>query len=197
LFPPSLDQVPESERAAESFGWMPALFGLAMVAGGIAMVQNPPRAGWQPPSLAFLAALFLGGAGLLYLEFRRRSGRTALVRREGQIGVYRRGQLSATLSPGQVTRYHLRLTNTIQYLVFPVLMTGMMLVLLVKPPPKTTGEEQALFLVGALAFGAVLASMVRTRLLLHHFLVPKRAKGQETVMLARYDSARAFPPAPR
>ena len=198
LFPPALDQVPESERAVESFGWMPAVFAAALLGGAIALLRNPPRAGWQPPTLAVLAALFLGGAALLFLEFRRRSGRTVLVRREGQVGVYRRGALSAALSPGQITRYHLRLGNTLQYLIFPVMMTGLMVVLLVAPAKSTPTTEERIFLVcGALAFGAAVASMVRTRLLLHHFLVPKASgKRQEWVLLTREGSARAFPQAP-
>src|SRR5258708_5483373 len=89
-FPPSLDQVNPSEQVVERFGWLPGYFGALATAGAIFAALG----GWWGDKNVILAAalLPLSGPLALWWEFHRRKGRTVLVSRGAEIGVYQLGQ---------------------------------------------------------------------------------------------------------
>jgi hypothetical protein len=195
VFPAALAAVPDGEQAPESFGWSPVVWGAALLVTAAAWLRFPDSRGWNAMSLAILGVLIASGALLVFYEVRRRQTRTVLVSREGRLGVYRAGALAAAITPSQVTRYYLSHMNTFRYLLLPAMGTVGGIAVAISPQVIQRGESLG-FVLGSAGLATFLASLVRTRILLHHYLLPK-GKRRETVMLDRASSSRLFPPPDR
>jgi hypothetical protein len=185
-FPPTLAEVSGAERGQETFGFISGLLGagLLVLAGALAFDVKPPGYG---------ALAGIGAVGLLLVgyEVYRRRAPAVLVRRDNRIGVYRGGAFSSSFGVSQVTRFYLRHGNTLQHLIMPVMLAAVGVMIAVGNNKKP-GEPKALLL--ALAGGAAVASIVRTRVLCHHYYIPKpKGKRSELIVLASADSERLFP----
>ena len=185
-FPAALSDVPAATRVREAFGWMPGVAGLALLAFNAWLLRTEPPAALEGVGvvLALLGALLLGH------ELRRRVNRTVLVPRGGAIGVYRRRRLAQVIGAGDVVPYALRWINTVQFLALPVTLAGAFLFLSVMPAQRYVADEERLaWLVAGLGAAGTGASLVRTRIVCRHFMIP-RGRGREEILLPGAEASR-------
>jgi hypothetical protein len=189
-FPAELNHVPVTDRVPEAFGWMPSLV------GGTLLFQSAFLLPTSPPVDLYGISVGLSvlGALLLYFEVRRRRYRTVLVPPDEVVGIYRKRTFVQAITVGEVTPYLLSSGNTFQFLLIPVLMTGLFLFLSAVPPSQreVSTEERLGWLVAGLLMLAASASLTRTRILCAYFKLPA-GRGQEEILLPRADVTRVFP----
>ena len=194
-FPSDLEQVPSNERVPVALGWTPlavsvALLGFAILLLDMNKVNNPnsPRS-WFDGAHGIIAACVLLAVALLLYEVLRRLNRTILVGRKELIGIYRKSKLVETISANQVVYYKLSWWNNAQYIFFPAVLTfGIFAALAMESAPGTSS------LLGMLALGfaalGITASLIRTRLMCVHFLIPKGQRGQKEILIPRSEVGR-------
>ncbi len=192
-FPSRLLEVSGGDRAEEVFGWLPALGAAFLLATAVFFATSGRRALSVMGAAAGLAAL---GVALAAYELRRRRAAAVLVRKGARIGVYRDGLLVAAHPLARITRLQLRLGNTFQYVMPPIAFT--VVGVLIALGPQSRPDDVKIGLTLALGFGVAAGSLLRTRLVCHHYYVPRPAAGRaQLLLLARRDSERLFASSPR
>jgi len=99
IFPPSLDQVSAGERVVERFGFLYGYFGALATAAAV-FAYLPGNRGWlgdPDNTLAAVVVLLTFAVPFLLCEFLRRKGRTVLVARGAEIGLYQLGRFVRAL----------------------------------------------------------------------------------------------------
>lgn len=184
IFPPDLDQINVVEQSPELFGWLPSYVGLLSLAACIAMLASSKPLKSDLAGYAIAAGLGIFAGLMLWYEFRRRSHRTVLVARGGDIGVYRNRAFVSTITTNQLVRYQLNWFNTIRFLLGPVA-AGCILLFgpLFWGKPASSSELWGLP-VGGIVILIGCASGIRTRILLEHWRIPKGRRSEE-IMFAK------------
>lgn len=194
-FPSDLEQVPADERVPVALGWTPlavsvALLGFAILLLDMNKVNNPnsPRS-WFDGAHGIIAACVLLAVALLLYEVLRRLNRTILVGRKELIGIYRKSKLIQTISANDVVYYRLSWWNNVWFILSSAALTFAMFAVLVGEPPRDTSILLSML---ALAFGAlaITASLIRTRLMCLHLLIPKGRRGQAEILIRRSEVGR-------
>jgi hypothetical protein len=170
--PAKLSHVPDRARIAETFGWLPGIWGafFLVVAGYFSDGVTNPSAGTETAIFLVSAALGLVLAGY---EFRRHGNRTALVKEGDRIAVYRKGRLDLLLEPEEVVTIKAEFAVMIKIGVplglAAVLFTALGIDFITRG--KAAGDG-LLVLSLALALWASLASAARARFRCAHLRLP-------------------------
>lgn len=189
-FPSDLEQVPSDERVPVALGWTPlavsvALLGFAILLVDMNKVNNPnsPRS-WFDGAHGIIAACVLLGVALLLYEVLRRLNRTVLVGRKESIGIYRKRKLVENISANEIVYYKLSWWNNVQFIFFPAVLTFAMFAVLAT---ESAQDTFTLFGMLALAFAAlaITTSLIRTRLMCVHLLIPKGQRGQKEILIPK------------
>jgi len=184
MIPEQLHEVPRDRQVRQTFGLHPVLFGLILLGLAISISQTPSQD--VLTTSAILLALVLVGFFLLFYEWNRRGNRVVLSRFPEGIAIYRKKKLDLTVQTEQIALYSLRLGNSFNYMSIPALASVAFVTMLVKKGPSW--EIAILGVIAAIS----LLSMIYTRFLCVHYLVPKKARGSQEVILGRADTARLF-----
>src|SRR5215471_11155526 len=199
-FPPSLDEIPVSERISENFGWVPGGLGVLAVVTFLSSFVRPEL--WDrllagidqqsSPASALSAWLRIGlfsiGGFLIWWEFRRRARRTVLVTRNGFVGIYRNGQFVEGIAPAGMTLFKLNGGVTFMMAMMPVAGFGLIF-------GSLSGKDapEPLMTLSGLALMIGNSSSLFTRTRFAHWRVPtKDAGGDEQVMLKKAEVGRLF-----
>jgi uncharacterized membrane protein len=199
--PSDLEQVPSDERLPVALGWTPlaasvALFGFAILLLDINRVNNRTSVTarsspepWFEGIYGIIAAAVLLGVVLLLYEVLRRLSRTVLVARKELIGIYRKRKLVQTISASQIVHYKLSWWNNVQFIFFPAVLTFAMFAVLATESAQDTFTLLSML---ALAFSAlaITASLVRTRLMCVHLLIPTARRGRREILIPRSEVSR-------
>jgi hypothetical protein len=102
------------------------------------------------------------------------------------IAIYRKGKHDLTVPPEQITEYSLSFGNTLQYLLVPGLLIFAMVTAFMK-----TGADWNLAILTAIV-AASMSSLIYTRLLCGHRLVPRQSRFTQEVLFRRKDIERLF-----
>lgn len=181
-FPFFLASLQDAEQLQEKFGYLPILGAgtLLGVAGFVLSSESTRQTGIAVGMV--LAALVLVGYEVL-----RRKYRMVLAIRGDRIGVYKKGELSQTIGFEQISYYELRAMNTLRWIMMPVILACASIA-------QLTGSLSTSSIVGHPALGLFLGifgtiSLVKTRILGHHFIVHYSHKAEQ-IMLGEADYRR-------
>ena len=188
-FHSDLEQVPLDERVPVALGWTPlagsvALLGFAILLFDMNKVNNPNSPTWFDGAHGIIAASVLLGAALLLYEVLRRLNRTVLVARKESIGIYRKRKWVETISANEIVYYKLSWWNNVQYIFFPAMLTFGIFGALAMESALGTSALLGMLALGFAALG-ITASLIRTRLMCVHLLVPKGRQGQKEILIPR------------
>ena len=200
-FPSDLEQVPLDERVPVALGWTPlaasvALLGFAILffdmnkVNSRTLVTAPisPKP-WFEGIYGIIAAAVLLGVVLLLYEVLRRLNRTVLAGRKELIGIYRKSKLVQTISANEVVYYKLSWWNNVWYILSSAALTFAIFAALTMESAQDTFTLLGML---ALAFAAlaITASLVRTRLMCVHLLIPTSRRGQREILIPRSEVSR-------
>lgn len=189
--------VPEHRRVTEAPGWQPGIWGCFFIVVGlfIALECKPPLSVLEWEILGSLAA---AGLGLAAWEFRRRRGRSVLVRDGERIAVYRKGRLDMVLDPGDIRLVKADLVVMLKVgvplLVCAIGFTAIGVVMLLRDRTVDAGSLSSLAL--GLACAASLASAAWTRFYRCQLRVPVKGSwwlAEETVLVSPSQLKELFP----
>jgi hypothetical protein len=187
-FPEQLEALPPEERAVtETFGWQPANWGSAFVAGGAWMGVTDKTLGAQ--GLAVVGAIIAAGIGLVFWEIRRRAHPTSVVAKAGRLGIYRKRRLDLVATLGQVTVQLVDGLNTVKILVGLGIWTAgaaALAAIAERPFDQAVAGWMTLVLVSS---GV---SSFRTRHRCTELILPRSNGRGESVLLRRADGARVL-----
>ena len=194
-FSSDLEQVPADERVPVALGWTPlaasvALLGFAILLLDMNKVNNPssPR-----PSLngiyGIIAATVLLAVALLLYEVLRRLNRTVLVGRKELIGIYRKRKFVQTISANEIVYYKLSWWNNVQFIFFSAALTFAIFAALAMESALGTSALLGMLALGFAALG-ITASLIRTRLMCVHFMIPKGQRGKKEILIPRSEVGR-------
>lgn len=180
-FPRSLSDVKGATIVPELFGWIPALVAAACAA--IAYYAFKEALSWDEPPPHWLG-LAIGptvlGLALFAYEILRRKNRTVLAAKDGLIAVYREGSLAEVIAFDDMRRYALHPANTLIQLSFPLALTSISLSVLYSSgeSPNYLSPAALLAVLGVLA----IASLVYTRAITNHLLIPKGDRDEMVIL---------------
>lgn len=189
--------VPEDRRVVETMGWQPGIWGCFFMIVGLsfALECKPPLSALEWEILGSLGA---AGLGLAAWEFRRRRGRSVLVRDGGRIAVYRRGRLDMVLDREDIRLVKADLVVMLKVgvplLVCAIGFTATGLVMFSRDRILDAGSLSSLAL--GLACGASLTSAAWTRFRRCHLRVPVKGSwwlAEETVLVSPSQLRELFP----
>jgi hypothetical protein len=141
----------------------------------------PVALGWTP--------LVLLAVALLLYEVLRRRNRTVLVARQELIGIYHKRKLVETISANQIVYYRLSWWNNAQYIFFPAVLTFGIFGALARESTPGTSALLAMLALGFAALG-ITSSLIRTRLMCVHFMIPKGQRGKKEILIPRSEVGR-------
>lgn len=184
MTPESLSEVPRDSQVRQTFGWHPVLIGLVSL--GFAIPIASDFSSTFQATVGILLGLVLLGFLSLFYEWYRRRNRVVLCRVPEGVAVYRKGKHDLTVQPQQIGVYALNWGNTFQYLFLPGVMIVGLAAAFTKMGPSVGVVIMAVVLVSSTS------SLVHTRILCKHRLVPKQSGRNQQVIFRRADIARLF-----
>ncbi len=164
----------------ETFGFQPLIWGSLLIL--VSAIMPGMERDLTGEVVACYVAIGLGGVFLVSHECRRRTRRTALLFRGDDVEIHRKGRLDHVVRREDIVVYALQGSNTAKILVGLCLWMSLFGTLVLM---AGTVRERLLASAGALAFGAAMASVVRTRIRCDYYCVPRKNGRMELVLLPR------------
>jgi hypothetical protein len=192
-----LDYVPEHRRVVETLGWQPGIWGGFFLVVGI-LILSESRLPLSTITLQLLGVVFFVGVILACWQMAMHRNRTALVRDNGLIQVFRKRRLDMVVDPEEIglekADFVLMLKIGVPLLMCAagfIAVGGTMLW-----EGKRANADNLCILALGLASGASLASASWTRFFRRHLRVPvknSRWLAEETVLVSPSQYRHLFP----